>query len=227
MLRAGSPGRSDQRCSRSVIAPGWGNLGLRPKPPFTGSNTRAIWATASSSISSDGSPGAASSRSSATTRRTASACDCTCPRRDAIRVEHALQHGAEARPAVRAVGREVGAAVEHLAGGREERGERPAALPGQRLHRPLIAGVDVRPLVPVHLDADEVARSGTRPAPDSRTTRRPSRGTSDTTRRRCRAAPGGPACGPPRRPRRPRGTSGWAGGRPTAGRPMRRRRGGS
>ena len=74
----------------------------------------------------------------------------------AIGVEHALEHGAEAGPAMRAVGREVGAAVEHLAGGREKRRQRPAALPGQRLHRPLVAGVDVRPLVPVHLDADEV-----------------------------------------------------------------------
>ena len=82
MLRAGSPGWSDQRWSSSVIAPGCGNLGLRPNPPFTGSNTLAIWATASSSIWSDGSPGAASFRSSLTTRRTASACDCTCPRRE-------------------------------------------------------------------------------------------------------------------------------------------------
>ena len=74
----------------------------------------------------------------------------------AICVEHALEHGTEAGPAMRAVGRKVGAAVEHLAGGREKGRQRPAALPGQRLHRPLVAGVDVRPLVPVHLDADEV-----------------------------------------------------------------------
>ena len=74
----------------------------------------------------------------------------------AICVEHAFEHGAEARPAMRAVRGEVGAAVEHLARGREKRRQRPAALPGQRLYRSLVPRVDVRPLVPIHLDADEV-----------------------------------------------------------------------
>ena len=62
------------------MAPGWGNLGACPKPPFTGSSTRAICVTAASSRASAGSPAAASSRSSATTLRTAEACDMTCPR---------------------------------------------------------------------------------------------------------------------------------------------------
>src|SRR5690606_20658419 len=54
------------------------------------------------------------------------------------------------------VGREVRAAVEDLALRGQERGERPAALPADRLDRVLIAGVDVGPLVTGDLDRDEV-----------------------------------------------------------------------
>src|SRR5512141_2481725 len=57
---------------------------------------------------------------------------------------------------------------------------------------------------------------------DSRTTRRPSRGTSGTTRRRCRAAPAGQLHALPRTLPDPRGTSGSAGAPPTAGTPSSR-----
>ena len=39
MVRICSDGWSYQRCSSSVSAPGWGNFGWLPNPPFTGSNT--------------------------------------------------------------------------------------------------------------------------------------------------------------------------------------------
>ena len=74
----------------------------------------------------------------------------------AVGVEHSGQHGAKAGSAVLPVGREVGPAVEDFAGRGEEGGERPAALPGDRLDGVLVAGVDVGALVPIHLDADEV-----------------------------------------------------------------------
>jgi hypothetical protein len=73
-----------------------------------------------------------------------------------IRVEHAGEDGAEPGLAILALGREIGSPEEHLAVGREERRERPAALAGEGLDRTLVARVHVRPLVPVHLDADEV-----------------------------------------------------------------------
>jgi len=68
------------------------------------------------------------------------------------------QHAAKARPAVSVVvRREVGAAEEDLAVRGQKRGERPAALPAQRLYGALVAGVHIGPLVAVHLDAHEIA----------------------------------------------------------------------
>ncbi len=68
------------------------------------------------------------------------------------------QHAPEARPPVGVVVRwEVRPAEEHFPVGREERRERPAALPAQRLDGALIPRVDIRPLVAVHLDAHEIA----------------------------------------------------------------------
>ena len=49
-------------------------------------------------------------------------------------------------------GREVGAAVERLAVGRQPHRHRPAASAGQRLHRRHVDGVDVGPLLAVDLD---------------------------------------------------------------------------
>ena len=156
IVRTASDGWSHQRCSSSVIAPGWGNLGARPNPPFSGSNTRVMPVTALAEhverrlarrrlvqvVAHDTAHGLRLRLHLAAA--------------GAVRVEHALEHGPEAGASVRAVGREVGAAVEHLAHRREKRGQGPATLPGERLHRALVARVDVGPLVAVHLDADEV-----------------------------------------------------------------------
>ena len=60
------------------------------------------------------------------------------------------------RHAVARLRRVVGAPVERHALGSEERGQRPASVPGDRLHRAHVDGVDVRPLLPVDLDVDEV-----------------------------------------------------------------------
>ncbi len=67
-----------------------------------------------------------------------------------------LQHLPERRHAVPGGGREVGAEVERLRVRGEEHRHRPAALPGRRLHRLHVHGVDVRPLLAVDLDVDEV-----------------------------------------------------------------------
>jgi hypothetical protein len=74
----------------------------------------------------------------------------------AVRVQHAREHRAEPGLAVLRLRRKVGAAEEHVALGSQEGCERPTALAGERLDRALVARVHVGPLVPVHLDADEV-----------------------------------------------------------------------
>ena len=68
----------------------------------------------------------------------------------------AVEHLAERRHAVARLRREVGAGEERLAVRRQEHGHRPAALAGHRLGRLHVDGVDVRPLLSVDLDADEV-----------------------------------------------------------------------
>lgn len=68
---------------------------------------------------------------------------------------HALQHLPERRHPVPGLRREVGTEVERLLVGSEEHRHRPAALPGRGLHRLHVHGVDVRPLLPVHLDRHE------------------------------------------------------------------------
>ena len=62
---------------------------------------------------------------------------------------------ANAGRAVRLRGREVGAAEERAAVGREEHGHRPAALAGHGLDGLHVDGVDVGPLLAVDLDVDE------------------------------------------------------------------------
>src|SRR6202020_3020054 len=49
----------------------------------------------------------------------------------------------------------VGAADHRLAVGRQEHGERPAALLAQRMERGHVYVVDIRPLLAVDLDVDE------------------------------------------------------------------------
>ena len=62
----------------------------------------------------------------------------------------------EARPPVAAVGREIGPAEERLQLRREEHVQRPAALAARRLDEGHVDLIHVRPLLAVHLDADEV-----------------------------------------------------------------------
>ena len=71
-------------------------------------------------------------------------------------VGHGQQHVGERRHPVAAGGREVGAAVEGLAIRREEHRHGPAAAAGQRLHTAHVDAIQVRPLLAVHLDADEM-----------------------------------------------------------------------
>ncbi len=61
-----------------------------------------------------------------------------------------------ARPAIAVARREVGAAEERRALGREPDVQRPSARPGERLHRAHVDGVDVGSLLAIDLDADVV-----------------------------------------------------------------------
>ena len=77
----------------------------------------------------------------------------------AIGLRHPLQHIGKPRPAVtRRIG-EIGAAeIRHLVVGRQEHGQRPAAVGlGQQLVRGLVDLVEVRALFAVDLDVDEQA----------------------------------------------------------------------
>ena len=67
-----------------------------------------------------------------------------------------VQHLAEARQAVPRLGREVRPAEERLAFGREEDGHRPAAAAGEPDDGVHVNSVDVRTLLAVDLDRDEV-----------------------------------------------------------------------
>ena len=51
--------------------------------------------------------------------------------------------------------REIGAAEEGLSIGRQQHGHRPAPAAGEHLHRGQVDGIDVGPLLAVHLDGDE------------------------------------------------------------------------
>ena len=140
------------------MAAGWGNLGWVPKPPFRKSKRRPIRSVA---VLSNRRPDLSRSRlvqligqdRAGWHRPAAPPARADCGRRRAPAPARERNPG----PAVLPVGREVGPAVEHLAVGRQEGRERPAALAGDRLHRPLVARVDVGPLVAVDLDADEMS----------------------------------------------------------------------
>ena len=72
-----------------------------------------------------------------------------------VRVGDRAQHLPERGQPVPRLGREVRAAEERLAVGREEDGQRPAALPGERDDGVHVDRVDVRPLLAIDLDVDE------------------------------------------------------------------------
>ena len=71
-----------------------------------------------------------------------------------VRAGDRAQHLAERGQPVPGLGREVRPAEERLAVGREEDGERPAALAGEGDDRVHVHRVDVGPLLPVDLDVD-------------------------------------------------------------------------
>ncbi len=70
------------------------------------------------------------------------------------------QHALEARAAIAVFTGEVGAREKGAAVGSENRGERPTALAADGLHRCLVARVDVRALVAINLDGDEMLIDG-------------------------------------------------------------------
>ena len=70
---------------------------------------------------------------------------------------HGGEHVAETRHSAPAPRRPVGAAEERLLFGREEDRHRPSALAGHRLHGLHIDLVQVRPLLAIDFDADEIA----------------------------------------------------------------------
>ena len=67
-----------------------------------------------------------------------------------------LQHGNKTAAAVTLFRREISAAEKRLAVGRQENIQRPAARAGGALHERHVNLVHVRPLLAVHLDADEM-----------------------------------------------------------------------
>ena len=66
-----------------------------------------------------------------------------------------VQHVDEAGPAVARRSREIGAAPDRLALGREKHGQRPAALLAEMMQRRHVDLIDVRPLFAIDLDVDE------------------------------------------------------------------------
>ena len=73
----------------------------------------------------------------------------------AIGLGDGLEHVGKAGPAEPRRRREIGPAPERLGVGREEHGERPAALLAHRMDRLHVDGVEIGPLFAIDLDADE------------------------------------------------------------------------
>jgi hypothetical protein len=135
---------------------GCGNLGAPPKPPQRASKRVARWCA-----------GPVQHRPAERARRSlwhrvlqrladlgGAAVHLAAPR--APRIGQRGQHLGERGHPVARLGRVVGAAVERAPVGREEHRHRPPAVPRHPLHRRHVDAVDVRPLLAVHLDVDEV-----------------------------------------------------------------------
>ena len=137
------------------------------------------------SISASGGFSAAAPRSRGTI---APACERISSRCSSHAAPIAVQHLRPARHALARLGREVRAGPERDAVGGEERVQRPAALPGHRLHGVHVDRVDVRALLAVDLDADEALVHQLRDRARPRRTRAPSRGTSGRRSSRSRRA---------------------------------------
>ena len=199
---------SESRRSRNSRVDAGGNLGARPKPPKAGSKVRAIARSASPSTASVSGSAEGAARDEPADRVDEAP---RLARHVAPPLAPCLSNGEEQLPergkAVPRLGREVRAGVEGLAVGRQEHGHRPAAAARHRDGRVHVERVDVRPLLAVDLDVDEVFVHHGRGRRRPRTTRAPSRGTSG---RRCSRPRAGSACpryAPARAPPRPTGTS--------------------
>ena len=151
--------RAPARQSRSRIG-ACGNLGAPPSPPWIVSN-----ACTSRSAVRARKPGASAGPASGSRRGAASASlSAAVLLVDLVALvapdlADRCQHLGQPGPAVARFGREVGAAPERLAGRRQEHGERPAALLAEQRQRMLIDLVEVRALLAIDLDVDEVRGS--------------------------------------------------------------------
>ena len=139
---------------RNSSTDGCGNLGAPPQPPHSASNWRAQvprrlpqQALRQRIGRRRDLPAARPRRAQTPASRRLRAARDTRPRpRQQLR---------EARQPVSRLGRVVRPAEERLAGGRQEDGHRPAAVPGQRDDGVHVERVDVGPLLAVHLDVHE------------------------------------------------------------------------
>ncbi len=64
------------------------------------------------------------------------------------------QQRAQSALPVMIIRREIGAAEKRFAFRGEKQRQRPSALPGEKLHRELIARVDIQQFIAIHLDGD-------------------------------------------------------------------------
>ena len=115
-------------------------------------------------------------------------------------LRHGQQHPPNPGPPVAILARNIRAAKVRPPIGSQKRGQRPAALPGNRRHRGLVARIHIRPLVAIHLHRDKMLVDELRRPRRPRTTRGPSRGTSGTTPPQC---PAESACPQPARAQTP------------------------
>src|SRR5271166_2053820 len=73
-----------------------------------------------------------------------------------VSIGNAQQHAPKTWTTITILGWEVCAAIKRLPVGCKKRRQRPSALPAYRLHGSLIAAVNVRTLVAIHLHRDEM-----------------------------------------------------------------------
>src|SRR6266566_4986398 len=73
-----------------------------------------------------------------------------------VRIRNAQQYAPETRPPIMILRRKVRPAIKRLPIRREKCRERPSALPAHRLHGGLVTAIDIRTLIAVHLDGDEM-----------------------------------------------------------------------
>ena len=148
---------SSPRRRRNSSTGAGGNLGALPHPPHCGSKLSPSARCASASSES-----VSGSLDGVQVRARADVLGQVAPRRVdlaalvAPRLRHAEQHLLERRQPVPRLRREVGAAEERLARGRQEHRHRPAAAAGQGDDGVHVDRVEVRPLLTVDLDRDEV-----------------------------------------------------------------------